>query len=179
MNKVSMDSCRQLRRFLAKNLVRLVLSSSLVFLTAVQAFAQYGGGGGTSGGGGTGSGGTYTAPKGGYSSATGAGIGAGAAAGVGALFLAVHYHGRMTGCVQPSEDGLRLLDDKNNKSNTLVPGDVYLKPGQRVLLKGKTSKNDGGTQTFTAKKLVKDLGSCSASPSPSAGSASSSGPAQP
>lgn len=176
MNKVSMDSCRQLRQFLAKNLVRLVLSSSLVFLTAGQAFAQYGGGGGTSG---SGSGGTYTAPKGGYSSATGAGIGAGAAAGVGALFLALHYHGRMTGCVRPGDDGLRLLDEKNNKSYALVPGDVYLKPGQRVLLKGKTSKNDGGTQTFTAKKLVKDLGSCSASPSPSAGSPSSGSPAQP
>ena len=157
---------------MAKNLLRIVLSSSLVFLTAGQAFAQYGGGGGSSGGGGTGSGGTYTAPKGGYSSATGAGIGAGAAAGVGALFLALQYHGRLTGCVQPGDDGLRLLDEKNNKSYALVPGDVYLRPGQRVLLKGKTSKNEGGTQTFTAKKLVKDLGSCSASPS-STSSASS------
>ena len=164
---------------MAKNLLRIVLSSSLVFLTAGQAFAQYGGGGGSSGGGGTGSGGTYTAPKGGYSSATGAGIGAGAAAGVGALFLALHYHGRMTGCVQPGDDGLRLLDEKNNKSYALVPGDVYLRPGQRVLLKGKTSKNEGGTQTFAAKKLVKDLGSCGASPSPSSSSASSSSPAQP
>ena len=114
MNKVSVDSCRQLRRFMAKNLLRLVLSSSLVFLTAGQAFAQYGGGGGSSGGGATGSGGTYTAPKGGYSSATGAGIGAGAAVGVGALFLALHYHGRMSGCVQPGDDGLRLLDEKKH-----------------------------------------------------------------
>jgi hypothetical protein len=78
----------------------------------------------------------------------------------------------MTGCVQPSDDGLRLLDEKNNKSYTLVPRDVYLKPGQRVLLKGKTSKDAGGTQTFTAKKLVKDLGSCGASPSPSPSSSS-------
>jgi hypothetical protein len=66
-----------------------------------------------------------------------------------------------------------LLDEKNNKSYALVPGDVYLKPGQRVLLKGKTSKNDGGSQTFTAKKLVKDLGSCNASPSASSASSSS------
>jgi hypothetical protein len=28
-----------------------------------------------------------------------------------------------------------------------------------VLLKGRTSKDDGDTETFTARKLVKDLGS--------------------
>ena len=160
------------RRYLAsKNLVRLVLVLSLGLFAASQATAQYGGGGGT-GGGGTGSG-TYTAPPGGYSSAAkGAGIGAGAAAGVGALFLVMHYHGRVTGCVQPADDGMRLLDEKSKKTYALIPGDVYLKPGQRVLLKGKASKGDGGTQTFTAKKLVKDLGSCGASPSASPAAAS-------
>lgn len=171
MNTVSVDSSRNLGRFLTKNLVRLVLALSLALLAAGQAAAQYGGGGGT-GGGGTG-GGTYTPPAGGYSSAAkGAGIGAGAAAGVGALFLAMHYHGRVTGCVQPADDGMRLLDEKNKKTYALVPGDVYLKPGERVLLKGKTSKSDGGTQTFTAKKLIKDLGSCGASASASSAAAS-------
>lgn len=92
--------------------------------------------------------------------------------GVGALFLAMHYHGRVTGCVQPADDGMRLLDEKNKKTYALVSGDVYLKPGERVLLKGKTSKGDGGTQTFTAKKLIKDLGSCGASPSASSSAAS-------
>lgn len=165
MNTVSVDSSRNLGRFLTKNLLRLVLALSLTLFAAGQAAAQYGGGGGT-GGGGTGGGGTYNPPAGGYSSAAkGAGIGAGAAAGVGVLFLAMHYHGRVTGCVQPADDGMRLLDEKNKKTYALVPGDVYLKPGERVLLKGKTSKNDGGTQTFTAKKLIKDLGACGAAPS--------------
>jgi len=159
---------RQLRGFLSKNFVPVALGLSLLFLTAGQATAQYGGGGG----GGTG-GGTYTAPAGGYSSAKGAGIGAGAAAGAGVLFLALHYHGRVTGCVQPGDDGLRLLDEKNNKSYALVPGDVYVKPGQRVLLKGKTSKGDGGAQKFTAKKLIKDLGACAASPAASSGNPAS------
>lgn len=172
MNTVSPVSSSQRRHLVSRNLVRLVVAFSLVLLTAGQATAQYGGGGGT-GGGGTGGGGTYTAPAGGYSSAAkGAGIGAGAAAGVGVLFLAMHYHGRVTGCVQPADDGMRLLDEKNKKTYALVPGDVYLKPGQRVLLKGKTSKGDGGTQTFTAKKLIKDLGSCGASPSAGSGAAS-------
>jgi hypothetical protein len=173
VNTVSVDFSRNLARFLTKNLVRLVLASSLALFAAGQAAAQYGGGGGT-GGGATGGGGTYTAPPGGYSSAAkGAGIGAGAAAGVGALFLVMHYHGRVTGCVQPADDGMRLLDEKNKKTYALVPGDVYLKPGERVLLKGKTSKSDGGAQTFTAKKLIKDLGSCGASQAASSASAAS------
>lgn len=171
MHKVSAVSSGQVKDFLSKNLVRVLLGFSLLCLTASQAAAQYGGGGGT-GGGGTGSG-TYTAPAGGYSSAKGAGIGAGAAAGAGALFLALHYHGRVTGCVQPGDDGLRLLDEKKNKSYALVPGDVYVKPGERVLLKGKTSKGDGGKQTFTAKKLIKDLGSCGASQAASSANTSS------
>lgn len=156
MHKFSLVFTRQLRRYLSRNFVPVVLGLSLLFLTAGQAAAQYGGGGGSGNG-------TYVPPKGGYSSATGAGIGAGAAAGAGALFLALHYHGRVTGCVQPGANGLRLLDDKNNKSYALVPGDVSLKPGQRVLLKGKRSKGDADTQTFIAKKLIKDLGSCEAS----------------
>ena len=166
MYKVSLVFTRQLRRFLPRNFVPVVLGLSLLFLTAGQAAAQYGGGGGSGNG-------TYVPPKGGYSSATGAGIGAGAAAGAGALFLAVHYHGRVTGCVQPGANGLRLLDDKNNKSYALVPGDVYLKPGQRVVLKGKRSKGDADTQTFTAKKLIKDLGSCDASLAARSGDAAS------
>jgi hypothetical protein len=85
----------------------------------------------------------------------------------------MHYHGRVTGRVPPADDGMRLLDEKNKKTYALVPGDVYLKPGERVLLKGKTSKSDGGTQTFTAKKLIKDLGSCSASPSAASSGAAS------
>jgi hypothetical protein len=172
VNTVSLVSSRP-ASFLSRSLVRLALGFSLLLLAAGQAAAQYGGGGGTGGGG------TYTAPSGGYSSAKGAGIGAGAAAGAGALFLALHYHGRMTGCVQPADDGLRLLDEKNNKSYALVPGDVYVTPGQRVLLKGSKSKSAAGTQTFTAKKLIKDLGSCSAAPAPSASSSSSSGPSHP
>lgn len=169
MNAVSLGFYLQRKHLASKNLVRLVLAFSLALFAAGQATAQYGGGGGTGGGG------SYTAPAGGYSSAAkGAGIGAGAAAGVGALFLAMHYHGRVTGCVQPADDGVRLLDEKHKKTYALVPGDVYLKPGDRVLLKGKTSKSDGGTQTFTAKKLIKNLGSCGASPSGPASSGAAS-----
>jgi hypothetical protein len=116
--------------------------------------------GGASGGPGTPG---YTPPPGGYGSGKAIGIGVGAAAGVGVLFLALHNHGNVSGCVQPTDDGLRLVDEKKNKTYALVPGAVILKPGQRVELKGQKSKSEAGAQSFEAKKLVRDLGSCTAS----------------
>lgn len=153
-------------------LLRFALAVAFVLVLANQAAAQYGGGGGM-GGGSTGSGGstgtgTYSAPKGGYSSSTGIAAGAGAAAGAGILFLALRHHGQVTGCVQPAEDGLRLVDEKKNTSYALLPGDVYLKSGQRVQLKGHKSKSELGAQSFQPAKLVKDLGSCDASSSANA-----------
>ena len=47
-----------------------------------------------------------------------------------------------------------------NKSYALGPGEVYLKPGQLVELQGHKSKNQAGAETFTAQKLIKDLGAC-------------------
>ena len=159
MDAVSIVSSGKTGGFLTKNFLRFALGFSFALLVGSQAAGQYGGGGDTMGGGTPG----YTPPKGGYSSAKGAGIGAGAAAGAGVLFLALHHRGYVTGCIQPADDGLRLLDEKKNESYTLVPGEVYLKAGQRVELKGQKSKNDSGTRTFEPKKLVKDLGTCSTS----------------
>jgi hypothetical protein len=164
MKKAPRSISRQATRFLIKNLVRFALGLSMLFLATSQAAAQYGGG--TMGGGTPGTPG-YTAPSGGYSSAKGAGIGAGVAAGAGALFLVMHYRGRVTGCVQPGDDGMRLADDKNNKTYALIPSGVDLKPGERVELKGHKSKNEAGTSTFEAHKLIKELGSCGAASSAS------------
>ena len=147
---------------LGNNLVRVALTLSLTLLAATHASAQYPGGGGGNGN----PGGTpgYTPPGGGYGSgkAAGIGVGVGAAAGAGILYLALHNHGMVTGCVAPANDGLRLVDEKKNTSYALLPGSLILKPGQHVALKGQKSKSEGGAETFEAKKLVKDLGSCSA-----------------
>lgn len=159
MHKLSSSSQGASKRSLITKMLPLAVAFSFA-LVATPALAQYGGGGGTGGTGGTG---TYTPPKGGYSSATGVGIGAGAAAGVGVLILAMHYHGRVTGCVEPGEDGLRLVQDKKDTSYALSPGDVHLEAGQHVELKGKKSKTDTGAERFTAKKLIKVIGTCSTS----------------
>jgi hypothetical protein len=164
MDTLHAISASGIRHSIPKNLIRLTLSFSLMLLAASHAAAQYGGG---TGGGTTGTPGTpgYKPPSGGYGSGSGKaiGIGVGAAAGVGVLFLALHNHGNVTGCVQPADDGLRLVDEKKNKSYTLVAGPVILKAGQRVELKGQKSKSEAGAQSFEARKLVKDLGSCTAS----------------
>jgi hypothetical protein len=143
--------------------VRMALGICLTAFLASSAFAQYGGGGGT--GMGTGTPGTpgYVAPKNGYGSGKAIGIGVGAAAaGAGALFLVLHHHGGVTGCVRQTDDGLRLVDEKKNKSYTLEAGSVALKPGDHVELKGKKSSGNGGAEMFEPTKVVKSLGSCSA-----------------
>lgn len=156
--RISLSSAPSRRKRIAGRIVRITVAACVALLVAGRASAQYPGGG--TGGTGGGTGGTYTPPSGGYSNTGKAvGIGVGAAAGAGLLYLALHKPS-VTGCVQPAEDGLRFVDEKKNTSYPLVTGDVLLKAGQRVQLRGSKAKNTSGVQTFTAKKLVKDLGSC-------------------
>jgi hypothetical protein len=144
---------------LLRNSLRLALGLCLTAALSASASAQYGGGGmGTAGTP------TYTPPKSGYGSGKAIGIGVGAAAGVGVLFLALHNHGAVTGCVRQTDDGLSLVDEKKNKSYSLEGSSVALKPGDRVELKGKKSSGTGGNEMFEATKVVKNLGSCSAEP---------------
>lgn len=150
LRRVKFGSARHCFAFACSICLALVLSS--------QAMAQgYPGGGGT-GTGGTGTGG-YVPPKGGYGNGAAIGAGVGAAAGAGVLFLALHHRGMVTGCVQPADDGMRLVDQKNNKSYLIAADSIPLTAGERVTLKGKKS-TEGGNTTFQAKKLVKNLGSC-------------------
>lgn len=144
-------SPRKTKRFLPAVFVGLALSA--------QAFAQYGGG--SMGGGTTGSNGVYTAPKGGYGS-TGAAVGAAAAvgAGVGIAYLVLRNHRTLVGCVQPSTEGVKLMNEKDQRTYALLASNVSLNPGERVALCGKKSKDDAGEPTFRVAKLVKDYGSC-------------------
>jgi hypothetical protein len=144
------------------NSLRLALGICLTALLSSSVFAQYPGTGGGTGGGGTTGG--YTAPKSGYGSGKAIGIGVGAAAGAGVAFLALHNHGAVTGCVVKTDDGLSVVDEKKNKSYAIESGSVPLNPGDRVQLKGKKSSGKDGVQSFQAKRVVKNLGSCGAQP---------------
>jgi hypothetical protein len=162
-------ACEQVKKTgLLGNSLRFALGLCLTVFLCGSALAQYGGGGGTGGSGTPGTPG-YVPPKGGYGSGKAIGIGVGAAAaGAGVLFLALHHHGGVTGCVMKTDDGLSLVDEKKNKSYAIEPGSVALNPGDRVELKGKKSSGKEGAQTFQAKKVIKDLGSCSAAAQPAA-----------
>jgi hypothetical protein len=143
-------------QMIRKLLVRVAGATTLCAFLAVSALAQYGGGGGMGSGG---TGGTYTPPKGGYSSTTGIAVGAAAAAGVGLLYMARHKSS-LLGCVEPSSDGMKLMNEKDKKTYALVGGDGDLKAGERVELKGKRAKGDSGNPAFHVLKLAKDYGPC-------------------
>ena len=136
---------------------RSLLAIFLGLALGAPAFAQYGG----MGGGSTGSTGVYTAPKGGYGS-SGAAIGAAAAAGagIGIGYLVVRSHRTVVGCVEPSSDGIKLMNEKDQRTYALLAANVSLNPGERVALRGKKSKDDSGKPTFQVGSLVKDYGSC-------------------
>jgi len=125
------------------------------------AVAQYGGGGGM--GGGMPGSPTYT-PHGSYSSkgAIIGGIAGGAAAAGGLLYWRHHNRAKLQGCVAGSGD--KLVNEKDNKTYSLNNSqNETLKPGERVELQGKKSKDDGsGEPTFEVRKMSKDLGQCTA-----------------
>ena len=142
--------------------IPFALRISVILLFTIPAFAQYGGGGtgmGTGTGTGSGSGSGSGTPSYGSGKAIGIGVAAAAAGGVG-LYLALHHGSSVTGCVQSGNDGLRLADQKNQKTYSLLPGGADLKPGEKVELRGKKSGKAGEAQTFQATKLVKNLGDC-------------------
>lgn len=142
-----------------------------VLLLSTAAFAQYGGGGTVGGMGTPTSSGTYS-PAGrsyGHGAAIGAGVGA-AAIGAGVVYLMTHRASKISGCVETSDDGLNLIDDKTKKTLLLVPGKADVKAGDRVELKGKFKKNATGDQRFLVKTVAKDFGECHTQAAAGAGS---------
>jgi hypothetical protein len=139
-------------------MLKLAAGVMIGVAASTAALGQYGGGGmGGSVGGGA-KGGVYTPPKGGYSSSTGIALGAGAAAGITAGYLVLRSHHSMVGCVGETAKGTTLANGKG--VYTLDTGDVNLKVGDRVKVRGKKTKTDSGEPSFAVKKLVKDYGSC-------------------
>jgi hypothetical protein len=141
---------------------RLSIGIPVALLLSVPLYAQYGGGtGGTGGTMGTGTGTGSSTPSYGHGKAIGIGVGAGAAGAVG-LYLLMHRGSSVTGCVRSGDDGLRLTDDKTKHTFSVLPSGTALVPDQHVQLRGKIVKNKAGAESFQAKKLVKNLGACSA-----------------
>jgi len=94
-----------------------------------------------------------------------------AAIGAGAIYLMTHRASKISGCVETSDDGLSLTDDRTKKTLMLVPGKADVKAGDRVELKGKFSKNATGDQRFLVKTVAKDFGECHTQAAAGTGSA--------
>jgi hypothetical protein len=83
------------------------------------------------------------------------------AAGVTVAYLVLHNRHRVVGCVEPSADRNKLLNEKDKNTYALLASnEVVLPPGQRVELQGKVAKDGSGKLTFQAQKLVRDYVSC-------------------
>jgi hypothetical protein len=141
------------------------LAQCIVLYTAISttAFAQYGGGGTTTG---AGTGG-YTPPKGGYSAGTGIAIGAAVAAAVGVALLVRHRHhaaqphASLVGCTQSAQSGFSVTNEKDHQTYLLVADNADLKAGERVELSGQKTKDGLGSRTFLVQNIVEDYGVCS------------------
>jgi len=138
--------------------LRASIATALILGFSSLAAAQYPGGGG--GGGGMPGSPGYT-PHGTYSSkgpAIAAAAGGAAALG-GFLYWRHHTHAKLEGCL--AGDGDKLVSDKDNQTYSLTNKQTEtLKPGERVEVVGKKSKNEAGEPTFEVRKMSKDLGSC-------------------
>jgi hypothetical protein len=136
--------------FFRSNLRRAIGALVLLVLVPGAAFAQYPGGGGT--------GGTGSYPS--YGS-KGAVIGAvaGGAAAAGLLYWKFHNRAKVEGCL--SGNGDKLVSEKNNQTYNLAnTQNQTLKPGERVELLGKKTKNSSGEPLFEVHKVSKNLGQC-------------------
>jgi hypothetical protein len=140
--------------FMLRYVLRAILATATIFGLSTLAVAQYGGMPGMPGMPGTP---TYSPHT--YNS-KGPIIGAvmGAAAGGGLLYWKLHNRATLQGCV--GGDGDKLVNEKDNRTYALLSSQEALKPGERVELKGKKTKDDSGEPAFEVHKMSKDLGSC-------------------
>src|SRR5260370_38533082 len=93
--------------------------------------------------------GTYAPGTPGYGHGAAIGIGVGAAAvGAGTVYFLTHRSRKVTGCVETTDDGLHLTEDKTKNTLWVVPGGANVKSGERVWRRGKINKNAAGGTRF-------------------------------
>lgn len=81
-----------------------------------------------------------------------------------AVTLIVIHHknneAAITGCVIRGTTGVSITDEKNNRVYALSGDSSMIKPGERMTLEGKKSRQSHGTFLFQADKIVRDFGPC-------------------
>jgi hypothetical protein len=93
----------------------------------------------------------------------GVGIGAATAVAVGTVIAVKHSHHNLKGCVSSGPEGLKLANDSDKKTYSLLGASADLKAGEKVKLHGTKEnkrKDRAGNQEFLVDKVTKDLGPC-------------------
>jgi hypothetical protein len=86
--------------------------------------------------------------------------GVGAVIGIG-VYAAAHRNHRLTGCALAGTGGLELWSPGEQQTYALIGELSAVKPGERVRVSGKKSKQNQGTKRqFLVEKLEKDFGAC-------------------
>lgn len=89
----------------------------------------------------------------------------GAGIGIGIYFAVKHSHS-MTGCAGSTADGMTLTTESDRQTYSLTGDVAAIKPGNRVRVSGKKSKEkSAGAPHFQVEKVSKDLGRCDGGPS--------------
>lgn len=81
-------------------------------------------------------------------------VGAGAAIGL-VIYLAIPKEKTVEGCLDSSDSGMRLTDNRDGHVYSVLSDQVTLQPHHKVTVRGKKRKAN-----FTVKKLLKDEGTC-------------------
>jgi hypothetical protein len=66
----------------------------------------------------------------------------------------------ITGCVLSTDASMTFVDEKDHHTYALAGDHLNLKPGERLKLKGKKSKDKDGKPTLRVKNVDHDYGTC-------------------
>jgi len=80
------------------------------------------------------------------------------------VFVVIHYSKKrsVTGCVNSTENGMTIADEKDKRVYKIVGDTLGVKPGDRVKLHGKKKKSNGADKTLVweTENVTKDFGAC-------------------
>jgi hypothetical protein len=80
------------------------------------------------------------------------------------VFVAIHYSKKrsVTGCVNSTQNGMTIADEKDNQVYKIVGNTLGVKPGDRMKLHGKKAKSNGPDKTLAweTESVTKDFGVC-------------------
>jgi hypothetical protein len=73
----------------------------------------------------------------------------------------VKHNHSVTGCARSGQDGMQLTSDSDKQTFILVGAVAGIKPGNRVRVSGKKTKQKSpAAAQFLVEKVSKDLGPC-------------------